>query len=148
MKLESYNGKRAAVRWKLSVWYCVRERQMMQRICLLMLVCLEACYPAGFPDSLEAERDYFENRYLVLKRRNFRLAKVLCSITARGFYRSHWLCDSTTVIMRGRYVFEIGHLPASDSARRLCTEAVSALIEAALPSLNSTKVVKLMFWLQ
>ena len=62
--LESYNGKELP---KLETERLIlRQRTADDVEDMFAYASLpEVCYPAGFPpvDSLEAERDYFENRY-------------------------------------------------------------------------------------
>ena len=99
----------------------------------------EVCYPAGFPpvDSLEAERDYFENRYFEnLKKKELPSGY---GITVKGYDRVIGSCD-----FNHRHeddVFEIGYLLHPDYwGKGYVPEAVSALIEVAFTVLKLHKV--------
>lgn len=99
----------------------------------------EVCYPAGFPpvDSLEAERDYFENRYFEnLKKKELPSGY---GITVKGDDRVIGSCD-----FNHRHeddVFEIGYLLHPDYwGKGYVPEAVSALIEVAFTVLKLHKV--------
>ena len=94
----------------------------------------EVCYPAGFPpvDSLEAERDYFEN----LEKKELPSGY---GITVKGDDRVIGSCD-----FNHRHeddVFEIGYLLHPDYwGKGYVPEAVSALIEVAFTILKLHKV--------
>ena len=94
----------------------------------------EVCYPAGFTpvDSLEAERDYFEN----LEKKELPSGY---GITVKGDDRVIGSCD-----FNHRHeddVFEIGYLLHPDYwGKGYVPEAVSALIEVAFTILELHKV--------
>lgn len=99
----------------------------------------EVCYPAGFPpvESLEAERDYFENRYF--KNLEEKELPSGYGITLKGEDKIIGSCDFNH--RHADDVFEIGYLlhPAY-WGQGYMTEAVSALIEVAFTILKLHKV--------